>query len=251
MAVVRSRLTGALGRVVLAVAALAASGCGGGGLVKQYEYDEEIYLSVDGSATIYVNASIPSLVNLHGMDLDVAPTAKLDRARLRALFSSPVARVTRVSTWRRSGRRFVQIRLAVDDLRKLSTAPPFSRATYQLDTKGDLLVFRQTEGPSVGRSVGNVGWDGRELVAFRLHLPSRIRFHNAASENFKRGNILVWEQTLAVRQGGKPLEMEARMETVSILYRTLWLFGVSGVLALAVLAAIIAWVMRKPKDTTA
>ena len=201
---------------------------------------------MDGSATIDVNASIASLVNLRGMDLDVAPTAPMNRAKLRALFTSPVARVTGINTWRRNGRRFVQVRLDVDDIRKLNTAPPFSWASYHLEKKDDLLVYRESVGTPAARSVGEVGWNGRELVAFRLHLPSKIRYHNAGADNFKRGNILVWEQTLAERQSGKPLDMEARIETVSILYRTLWLFAISGVLALVVVAGLIWWAVRRP-----
>jgi hypothetical protein len=242
---VRNRPARAIGRALVALVVVASTGCGGG-LVQQYEYDEEIYLSVDGSATVSVNASIPSLVNLRGMDLDTSPTAKFDRAKIRTLFSSPVARVTRINTWRRAGRRFVQVRLDVDDIRKLGTAPPFAWAGYQLDLKDDQLVYRETVGAAAGKNAGQVGWDGQEMVAFRLHLPSKIRYHNAGPANFRRGNILVWEQALADRQAGKPLEMEARIEKVSILYRTLWLFGVSGLLAIAVLAAIIWWVMRKP-----
>ena len=48
--------------VVLLVAALSVS-CGGdgGGLFRQYEYEEEMYLSLDGSATIYVNSSVAAL----------------------------------------------------------------------------------------------------------------------------------------------------------------------------------------------
>jgi hypothetical protein len=67
-------------------AAVGLSACGGTGLVRQYEYDEDIYLAIDGSATIYLNASVPALVNLHGMDLDIRPTANVDRAKVRRLF---------------------------------------------------------------------------------------------------------------------------------------------------------------------
>jgi len=84
-------------------------------------------------------------------------------------------------------------------------------------------------------------------VAVRVHLPSRIRYHNAGADNLKRGNILVWEQSLAERQSGKPLEIEARIEQTSILYSTLILFTISGALALLVLALIIWWVVRKGK----
>src|SRR5512139_1734269 len=117
----------------LLLGALGVSACGGGGLVKYYEYEEDVYLSIDGSATIYLNASIPALVNLRGMDLDVRPTANVDRAKVRRLFTTGATRVTRVSRWRRFGRQFVQVRMTVDDIRKLGSSPPFSWATYQLD----------------------------------------------------------------------------------------------------------------------
>ena len=227
------------------IAAAGVCGCGGSGLVKYYEYDEDIYLSVDGSATIYLNASVPALVNLRGVDLDARPTANVDRAKVRQLFTTEVTRVTRVSRWRRFGRQFVQVRMSVDDIRTLGSAAPFSWATYRLDRRDGLVVYRQQLGASAGRPVGNVGWQGSELVAVRVHLPSRVRYHNAGAGNLKRGNILVWEQPLADRQAGTPLEVEARVEETSILYSTLLLFAVSGALALLVLAAIIWWVIRK------
>jgi hypothetical protein len=239
--------------VLMSVAVAIASGvsaCGGLGLVQHYEYDEDITLSVDGSATVYVNASIPALVNLRGMDLDVRPTALLDRAKVRALFSSPVARVTRVSRWRRFGRQFVQVRLAVDDITKLGGAPPFAWATYNIDRRDGLIIYRQLIGTSAGRPVGDVGWKGDELVAVRVHLPSRIRYHNAGAGNLKRGNILVWEQSLADRQAGTPLNAEARIEETPILYSTLVLFAVSGALALFVLSVIIWRVAGKGKRAT-
>jgi hypothetical protein len=239
------------GVVVLVMAVLTAapgfSGCGGTGLVKQYEYDEDIYLSVDGSATIYINASIPALVNLRGMDLDTRATAQVDRGKIRTLFTTPVTRVARVSRWRRFGRQFVQVRLAVDDITKLDSAPPFSWATYQIERRDGLVVYRQVLGASEGRPVGDVGWKGAELVAVRVHLPSRIRYHNAGADNLKRGNILVWEQSLKDRQAGKPLEIEARIEQASILYTTLLLFAISGALALLALALTVWRVARKGK----
>jgi hypothetical protein len=229
------------------ITAAGAVACGGAGIVKQYEYDEDIYLAVDGSATIYVNASIPALVNLRGMDLDTRATAQVDRVKIRARFTTPVTRVVRVSRWRRFGRQFVQVRLAVDDITKLGAAPPFSWATYQIARRDGLIVYRQTLGASDGRPVGEVGWKGTELVAVRVHLPSRVRYHNAGADNLKRGNILVWEQSLADRQAGKPLDIEARIEETSILRTTLLLFAISGALALLALALIVWWVIRTGK----
>ena len=97
--------------------------------------------------------------------------------------------------------------------------------------------------------LGDVGWDGSELVAFRLHLPSKIAYHTAGKDNLLRGNILLWEQPLTARLAGDRLEMEARMEPTSILYRTLWLFAGSMLAALSVLAAIIWWVVKKREGT--
>ena len=79
--------------------------------------------------------------------------------------------------------------------------------------------------PPRGLTVGDVGWTGDELVAFRMHLPAKIRFHNATSKQVDRGNILAWEQPLKDRLSGTPLTIEVRLDTQSILYRTLWLFG--------------------------
>ena len=234
----------------LAAALIAAAGavaCSGTGLVKQYEYDEDIYLSVDGSATIYINASVPALVNLRGMDLDTGATTQVDRGKIRTLFTTPATRVARVSRWRRFGRQFVQVRLAVDDITKLGSTPPFSWSTYQIERSDGLVVYRQVLGASHGKPVGDVGWKGTELVAVRVHLPSRVRYHNAGAGNLKRGNILVWEQLLADRQAGKPLEIEAHIEQASILYTTLLLFAISGALALLVLTLIIWWVVRTGK----
>jgi hypothetical protein len=92
---------------------------------------------------------------------------------------------------------------------------------------------------------------GNELVAFRLHLPSHIRYHNAkdidtgTGRSVQRGNILTWEQRLSDRMLGTPVAIEIRMDSQSILYRTLWLFGIAFLAAVAVLAFLIWLTMRK------
>ena len=40
-----------------------------------YEYEEELYLGLDGSATLNVNASVPALVALRGVDLNQSARA--------------------------------------------------------------------------------------------------------------------------------------------------------------------------------
>jgi hypothetical protein len=234
----------ALGLAALLVAALGLASCRSV-LSVQYEYDEEVYLELDGSATVYVNASVPALVALRGAPLDVDSRARLDRKDVRAFFESPIADVESVTTSRRDNRRYVHVRLDVADIRRLDQAAPFAWARYSLASNDELAVFRQVLGPSEARDVGNVGWTGEERVAFRLHLPSRVPFHNAQGREVERGNIIRWEQSLAERLKGEPLAIEVHMETQSILFQTLALFGVTIVLALTTLALAIWWVMRR------
>jgi hypothetical protein len=231
--------------VMVVLAALGVASCGGGGLTKQYEYEEDVHLSLDGTATVYVNASLPALVNLRGVDLDLRPNARFEKNAVRKLYDSPESEVIRISSWRRFGRRFTSIRLKVRDIRKLGSAAPLAWSTYDLQERDGLVRYRQVMGAVAVKDVGNVGWKGNELIAVRLHLPARIRYHNAGTDNLKRGNILVWEQALAARQTGSPLEMEARMDRQSILFSTLKLFALSGAIAFAVFALIVMWVVRK------
>jgi hypothetical protein len=238
----------------LLIAALGLSACGGGGLFgKQYEYEEDLTIALDGSATMVVNASIPSLVALRGLALNLQES-RIDRDAVRALYESPVASVTRVTRpWRREGRQFVQIRLDVPDIRKLHEAKPFDWSRYEFGAKDGEHVFRQVVGPSALKRgmLPNVGWNGDEVVAFRLHLPSRITFHNSRdldtneTKDVARGNILGWEQHLADRLDGVPVSMEVRMESESILYRTLWLFAGAFAAALVGLGLMIWWFMRR------
>jgi len=215
---------------------------------REYEYDERVDLSLDGSAVVDVNASIPALVALHGAKLDVDPEARFDRPGVRALFEGRGGTVRELSPYRKHGRRFVHVRLDVPDIRNVSSVAALSWSRYQLRLNGGEYHFIQDVGAPTGKPIGDVGWTGEELVAFRLHLPSRITFHNSPDRVVERGNILAWEQPLSDRLAGSPLHMEARMETQSILYRTLWLFAGTFLAAMAVLAAIVWWILRKGKQ---
>jgi hypothetical protein len=261
--------------IAICVAAAAGTACAGGLLGKQYEYEEDLFLSLDGSATLVVNASVPALVALRGLELDLNPRARPDLSRIRTAYESPVTEVTRVSPpWRRAGRRFVQIRMTVSDVRRLSEVRPFAWSRYTLavqnghhvqDAAGSTpcsqqpgparpaICFEQKVGASALRpgTLQNVGWNGSEIVAFRLHLPSRIIWHNSRDidtnqpTNTRRGNILAWEQHLTDRLEGAPLDIQVGMDSQSILYRTLWLFAGAFAAAVAVLAFLIWFTMRK------
>jgi hypothetical protein len=229
---------------VALIAAVTAAACGGAGLFRQYEYEEEMYLSLDNTATVYVNSSIAALNALRGTSFDTNPLAPVDRAAVRDYFSSPITHVKgSVTTSRRNNRRFVHVRVDVDDVTRLGEAAPFAWSSYRFNREDDLYVYRQTVGAPARKDVGQAGWTGHELVAFRLHIPSKVTFQNTGPP--KRGNILVWEQTLSDRLKGEPLTLEAKMESQSILYRTLWLFGATFLAVAVMFGAVIWWVLRR------
>jgi hypothetical protein len=224
--------------------AIVAASCRGT-FSRKYEYEEDVYLNVDGSATVYVNASLPALVALRGVDLDTNPRARFDRRKVRAIFESPHTEVESVTGSRRDNRRYAHLRLNVPDVTRLAEVAPFAWSHYALDREGEVIKYRQKIGPAAARAVGDVGWTGEELVAIRLHLPSRVPFHNAPSKAIERGNIIRWEQTLADRLKGQPIDIEVHMEPQSILVRTLALFGTMVALAALTFALVIWLVMRR------
>jgi hypothetical protein len=232
----------------LILAGAIAAGCSGRAAFKrEYEYEEELYLSLDGSATLNVNASVASLVALRGADLDPDPRARIDRERVRAMFEGDGARAS-VSLARRDSRRFVHVSVRVDDLRQLPRLAPFAWSSYRFDRRGQHVEFRQTVGPPE-RPARQLQWTGDEIVAFRMHLPSEVVSHNSPSGRIERGNILEWEQPLSDRLAGRTLNIAVDLEPKSILYTTLILFGASILAAAAALALVIWWIARRGRDS--
>src|SRR5262249_58461692 len=137
----------------------------GTNLFRQYEYEEDMFLSLDGSATITLSASIPSLNALRGTSFDPSPNARTDRDAIRRYFSSPVTRVIWVRPSRRNNRRFVHVRLEVSDVRRLNEAPPFAWSTYQFKRDDELYVYKQNVGAAAGGGPGKGNWNGGQLVA--------------------------------------------------------------------------------------
>ena len=233
---------------------LASLACSSGPLGRQYEYEEQLYLDVDGSAVVTVASSIPALVALRGLPLNAAPEARTDRGEVRRLLEAQGCTVDNVGQgWRRRGRRFVQFRISTNDVRTLSTCGVLSWSTYTLalDAADNLLKYRQQVGTPTARDPGTVNWDGSELVAFKLHLPSRVHHQNARRlednepDSVQRGNIVTWEQRFEDRRAGKPLAFEVFMEPTSILFTTLWLFVGAFAAAMTMLALIVWWVRKK------
>jgi len=236
-------------RIVRACAALVLaallSACGGAGLLTpQYEYEEDLYPTLDGGVTLYVNASLASLAALRGLDLPTDPQARVDRPAIRKLYQAPGVEVGTPTLSRRDGRRFVHLRLEAHSLAALTAVAPLSWSRYEFTQAGGEFHFRHQLGPPAGRSVADAGWTGQALVAFRVHPPSRILFHNSKAP-IARGNILVWTQPLQARLAGEPLDLQVRMEASSILARTLLLFGSTILAAVVAFGIVVWWVARK------
>jgi hypothetical protein len=237
---------------VLAALVLGAAACGSGGLFgREYEYEEEVYLKVDGSATVVVNTSLAALSALRGAPSFDDGAAGVDRDAVRRFFQSPVTDVTRVSRpWERHGRKFVQVRVATADIRSLSRSVPFAWSVYGFTPRGETVTFVQVMGASVLPNARGP-WQGGELVAVRLHVPAKIQFHNAPSKQVERGNIVSWEQPLKDRLAGQPLRVEVRMERNSILAWTLTIFGAAAAAAAVLFVLVVWWVKRKGRQVAA
>ncbi len=238
-------------RAIACALVLAGAACGSGLFGREYEYEEEIYLKVDGSATVVVNTSLAALSALRGAPSFDDGDDGVDRDAVRRFYVSKVTEVTRVSRpWTRHGRKFVQIRVDTHDIRTLAQAVPFAWSAYGFTPRGETVTFVQAIGASMlPNAVGP--WQGNELVAVRLHVPAKIQFHNAPSKQVERGNIVSWEQSLKDRLAGKPLRVEVRMERNSILAWTLTIFGGAAAAAAVLFVVVIWWVKRKGRPEAA
>jgi hypothetical protein len=248
---------GLRGAFVALVVAIGVGGCTNP-LARQYEYDEQTYLEVDGSATVVLAASVHAIVALRGLPLDPSPNARIETDDVRKVFEAAGCTVNRVSRpWRRSGRRFVQVEFSVADFSKAAACGPLAWSTYTfLRTEATAetdatLTYRHIVGAPTGAVPAGVNWTGSELVAFKLHLPSKILHHSVRDietnevAGIGRGNILTWEQRLADRLAGTPIAMEVITDANSILHQTMYLFAGAFVAAVIALITIIWLVIRR------
>ena len=188
-------------------------------LPQQYEYEEELYLALDGSATLYVNGSVPALIALRGLPLDPNPREPVDRQRVRAFYESPVTRVNahqHVAPGRapvRPPAHRCQRRAPSVGGAARSPGPRTASAVPRTSMSTGRWWAPRREAPRPERRPAQRGGAARKSWRSGSHLPSRIRYHDAPSKTVERGNILVWEQSLADRLAGKPLSIEARLDT--------------------------------------
>ena len=209
MRIVRSRRRRDCGcRAGVLIAASCGAGGDGGGFFRQYEYEEEMYLSLDGTATVYVNSSLPALNALRGTAFDDdARTRRIDREAVRAFFTTPDARAS-------TARRAVAAQrppLRPRPARRRRRAPAGrGGAVRVVDVRASSATAicsstARRSAHAAGKDAGDAGWTRTGARGVPAAPAEQIRYHNTG-RRIGRGNILVWEQPLAERLRGAPLD---------------------------------------------
>lgn len=206
-----------------------------------YEYGEEIYLETDGSGEIHINGSRELFAALRGVGGSPDPDFVTVNT-LRRFYESPDLKVVSVKGSRREGRAYFHVRGRFQDINRLSHHPAFRGRQLRLEQQAETLRFRAE---IVGGEMvpGVRGLRDDDLVAFRIHFPSPVHYHNSRS-GVERGNIVVWQQTVAAHLKGEPLVLEARFDRLTVLAATLMLFGAAVGLVVLVLGAAIYAMLR-------
>lgn len=215
-----------------------------------YDYEQELWLNVDGSGSVNVTARPELWAAMKG--IAGAQSADEDAARqaVRAAFESSGLRVRRVTLTHRRGRPYIFVAAEFADVNRLAGTPAFLDLDLSVRPEGDTLRLdgRWSRPPGLPTPPMSER-DG--LMAVRFHLPSKIYSHRNAFAGVERGNIVGWRETVAEGLAGRPLEMGAVMDRRSILLSTVGLFAAAIAAAVALLAGIVWWVVRKGRRSAA
>ena len=210
----------------LVVFLLAASGC------ITYEYEEEVFLEVDGSGEIRMSGSTAAVAALHGLD-----EASVESAR--QLFEGEGVEVLSALETERERRKFVHVQARFSDWEKLCRIPAFRDRGCRLARGGkDLALELSLPSP---RAAASESLEPQALLALRYHFPGTIRYHNSPSD-IERGNILSWKRTLREHFAGRPLDLAVRFDRRTILAATARVAGLALGLVIASIATAL-WVM--------
>jgi hypothetical protein len=204
-----------------------------------YEYEHEFWLNVDGSGSLYFTARPDLWAAFKALPLPADEEAA--RLSVRRLFESSGLTVRRTRVTHRRGRTYVFVSAVFADVNRLSGTPAFPDLKIALRPEGDRLRLEGAWTPPDARGVT----DREGLTAVRFHLPSKVYAHDNAEGGVARGNIVTWREDLARAASGGPLAFGATIDRRSILYATVGLFAASILLALAVLALALYWLMRR------
>ena len=222
----------------------AAAACNGRLFGKQYEYEEDLISRSTAPRPSIVNASIPALVALRGLPLDPSPSAPPDRAKIRAAYESPVTKVTRVSP-RGAARAAASSRSVSRPATSRSSARRRrcrGRATSSPRAAGTTSSSRTSGPPRCGRarcrtSAGTAARSSGSGCTCPAGSSGTTRAISRRTDRAARPRQHPRLGAASGRSAGRgPPDIKVEMDSQSILYRTLWLFGGAFAAALAVLA---------------
>jgi hypothetical protein len=220
-------------RAVLAIAwTLASLAC------TSYEYEEEIFLGVDGSGSLRVSGSTAILDALH---VDPATISSMT-----SRFRGPGLVLDSVRATEREGRRFIHVQGRFTAWNELCTNPAFADRECELQVSDDELALHLTLPAPSREAPEDVPPDAR--LALRFHFPSSVRFHNS-ERDIERGNIIGWERTVSEHFGSPDLVpdlvVEARFEKRSVLASTLMVLGTATGIVIASVGLALWLMVRK------
>ena len=202
---------------------------------ESYEYEEEVFLETDGSGNLRISGTQELLGVIHDVE---APSVSSMRAR----FEDPALRIDSVRETSRDGRQYIHVLGRFEDFNALCRHAAFRARDCGL-RRGDeeLSLFLSVPGVTAERP-SDVEPD--DVLAFRFHFPSSVRFHNSR-DDIERGNIIRWQRTAEELFGGDELRIEARFERRSVFTTTVIILGTA--LGFVVLTASVAlyWMTRK------
>lgn len=219
---------------LLLLAALSSfcTGCAG---CTAYEYEEDVFLDVDGSGRMRVSGSREILRALHGEHGGSA-------SRLGAHFDRAGFELTSARETERDGRPFLHVEGRFAAWETLCRHPAFENRVCRLAGEDETLGLELRVPAPEGRIPKGVPADG--VVGFRFHLSSTVREHSSP-EPVQRGNILVWERSAADHFGGTPVDVRIRFDRRSVLATTARILALSLGAVVAAVATAIGFMVRK------
>jgi hypothetical protein len=228
--------------VVALLLALSMRGC------VAYEFEHEFWIRVDGSGSVNVTARPELWAAMKGLRVPADEDAAL--LALRGLFESSGLRVRRVTLTHRAGRPYLFVAADFADVNRLAGTPAFPDLALSVRPEGENLRLDGSWSRPTG--LPEIPAESRDgLMAVRFHLPSKVYSHRNAFAGVERGNIVGWRQTVAEGLASRPLEVGAEMDRRSILMSTVGLFAIAIAIAVAILAGVLWWVVRKGRKARA
>ena len=217
--------------ILLVSWAFALPGC------TSYEYEEEVFLDVDGSGRLRVSGSSEILEVLHDLSEGGNTSSMASR------FEGPGFELDSVRETERDGRRFIHVQGRFTDWNELCAHPAFAERECGLDvTDDDELELTLTLPKPKGSAPEGAPPDA--TLALRFHFPSAVHYHNAHGD-IERGNIIGWERTVSEHFDADALVVEARFERRSVLATTAIILGTAVAFVLFSAALALFMIVRK------